>query len=215
MFPWKKLELMSESFVYGGKTMRVRSVAFSVVACVLGVVLLLSGVVAAQAPVKGGGPAQGATVPAPAQVHASLLQVMRAIFFVNSNVFFAAQGEDPATIELDEFESSSPSALKGLYGKWQAVENATLALAEGANLLTIPGRRCANGRPVPMQKADWNQWVQGLRDAAMVAFKAAQTKNQDAIIETSETLVQACANCHEKYRDWPDMKEEMVNRCRQ
>jgi cytochrome c553 len=181
---------------------------------VLSVVLLLPGVVMAQAPAKGGGPAQGATAEAPHQVHATLLQVMRAIFFVNSNVVFAAQAEDPATMEPDELESSSPSALRGLYGKWLAVENSAIILAEAANLLTIPGRRCANGRPVPVQNADWNKWVQVMRDAGMAAYKAAQSKNQDAIIEVSETLVQACANCHEKYRDWPDMKEEMVNRCR-
>ena len=201
--------------MYKAETMRVRRVAFVLVVCVLGVLLALSGSVAAQAPVTGGGSAKGATVQAPAQVHASLVQVMRAIFFVNSNVIFAAQSEDPATMEEDEYASSSPAALRGLYGTWLAVENASMALVEAANLLTIPGRRCANGRPVPVQKADWNQWVQGMRDAGLAAFKAAQTKNQDAIVEVSETLVQACVNCHEKYRDWPNMAEEMVNRCRQ
>lgn len=194
--------------------MRVRSVVFSVVACVLGVVFLFSGVVAAQTPAKGGGPARGATAQAPAQVYASLLQVMRAIFFVNSNVIFAAQAEDPETMKPDELASSSPSALTGLYGKWLAVENSSIILAEAANLLTIPGRKCANGRPVPVQNADWNKWVQILRDAGMASYKAAQSKNQDAIVEVSETLVQACANCHEKYRDWPNMAEEMKNRCR-
>ena len=92
-------------------------------------------------------------------------------------------------MEEDEYASSSPAALRGLYGKWLAVENASMALVEAANLLTIPGRRCANGRWVPVQKADWNQWVQGMRDAGLAAFKAAQTKNQDAIVEVSEALV--------------------------
>ncbi len=92
-------------------------------------------------------------------------------------------------MEEDEYASSSPAALRGLYGKWLAVENASMALVEAANLLTIPGRRCANGRRVPVQKTDWNQWVQGMRDAGLAAFKAAQTKNQDAIVEVSEALV--------------------------
>ena len=34
-----------------------------------------------------------------------------------------------------------------VYGGWQSVENAALALAESANLLMIPGRMCSNGKP--------------------------------------------------------------------
>lgn len=189
--------------------MRVGSVVFVFVVCALSVVLLFSDVVAAQAPAGGGGPAQGATAQAP-QTHGSLLQVMRAILFVNSNVFFAAQSEDPAAIKRDDLEATSPSALTGLYGGWQAVENASIALAEAANLLTIPGRRCSNGRPAPIQNADWPKFVQGLRDAGMAAYKAAQSKNQDSIVEVAETVTVACANCHEKYRD----VEPLTNRCR-
>ena len=192
------------------KLMRIRNVVFMLVVCVVSVMLLFSGVVAAQAPATGGGSAQGATAQPPSQqIHGSLLQVMRIIVFVNSNVIFTAQSVDPATMERDDFESISPSAMTGLYGGWQAVENAGLALAEAANLLTIPGRRCSNGRPVPMQNADWPKFVQGLRDAGMAAFKAAQTKNQDAIVEVSETVTVACANCHERYGD----VEPLINRC--
>ena len=135
---------------------------------------------------------------------------MRISLFVNSNVIFTAQGEDPAAMEPDLFLSTSPSAMTGLYGGWQAVENAGIALAEAANLLTIPGRRCSNGRPVPMENADWLKFVQGLRDAGMAAYKAAQSKNQDAILEVSETVTVACANCHEKYRDF----DNLIDRCR-
>lgn len=209
---------MSESSVYRGETIRVRKPVFVSAVCVVGVLLLLSGAVSAQAPAKAGGAAKAAAkstmVKAGTPVFGSLLQVMRAIFFVNSNVIFAAQGEDPAKMEEDEYASSSPSALKGLYGKWLAVENSSIALADATNLLTIPGRKCANGRPAPMQNADWAIFVQGMREAAMASYKAAQTKNQDAIVEVSETLVAACAACHEKYRDWPDMATEMVNRCK-
>jgi len=188
--------------------MSIRNVVFALVACIVGAMLLFSGVVAAQAPAEGGGSVQGPNDP-PSQVHGSLLQVMRIIVFVNSNVIFTTQSTDPETMERDDFESISPSAMTGLYGGWQAVENSGLALAEAANLLTIPGRRCANGRPVPMQNADWPELVQGLRDAGMDAFRAAQTKNQDAIVEVSETVTVACANCHEKYRD----VEPLINRC--
>ena len=188
--------------------MRVRNVVFVLIVCVLSV-SLASSVVAAQAPAKPAAPAQGAAAQAP-QIHGSLIQVMRGILFINSNIVFAAQSEDPETIEPDEFLSLSPSALKSLYGKWMAVENAGIAMAEAANLLTIPGRRCSNGRPVPLQDPKWGEWVQGLRDAGMASFKAAQSRSQDAIVEVSETLTVACANCHERYRD----VEPIINRCR-
>ena len=129
--------------------MRVRNVAFVWIFCVLSVTLLVSSVVAAQAP--------AAQAP---QIHGSLIQVMRGILFINSNIVYAAQSDDPATIEPDEFAATSPSALKSLYGKWMAVENAGIAMAEAANLLTIPGRRCSNGRPVPLQDPKWGEWVQ-------------------------------------------------------
>ena len=44
----------------------------------------------------------------------------------------------------------------------------------------------------------------------MAAYKAAQSKNQDAILEVSETVTVACANCHEKYRDF----DNLIDRCR-
>jgi hypothetical protein len=89
------------------------------------------------------------------------------------------------------------------------VENAAISLAEAANLLTIPGRSCMNGKPVPIDQADWAGLVQGLRDAAQVTYKAALAKNQDEIVNAAGTLTDACAACHEKYREKPDA----ANRC--
>jgi hypothetical protein len=154
---------------------------------------------AAQAPARGGA---GATAPA-ARLHANLAQVMRGILFPNSNVIFAAQSVDPATIKPADDPATSPDPLSSVYGGWQAVENSGLALAESANLLIIPGRMCQNGRPVPMQNADWQKWVEGLRAAGMSAYKAGQAKNQDAVLDAAGEVADACANCHNKYRDVP------------
>ena len=73
--------------------------------------------------------------------------------------------------------------------------------AEAANLLTIPGRVCGNGKPVPVQNADWQRFVQGLRDAGMATYKAGQSKNMDMVIEAADTVTTACMNCHEVYRE--------------
>ena len=100
--------------------------------------------------------------------------------------------------------------LKSSYGKWQAVENSALALADAANLLLIPGRKCANGRDVPIGNADWPQLVQGLRDAGMEAYAAAKAKDQDKILDATGTLTTACANCHDKYREKPALADRCM-----
>jgi hypothetical protein len=138
-----------------------------------------------------------------AQVHGTLLQVMRGILFPNSNVIFALQGKNPAELKPADDPSTATDPLLGAYGGWTAVENSGIALVEAANLLIIPGRKCANGRDVPMKNPDWPQLVQGLRDAGMKAYQAGQSKNEDKILEAADAMTTACANCHDKYRDKP------------
>jgi hypothetical protein len=140
----------------------------------------------------------------PARVHGNVLQVMRGILYPASNVIFAAQSDDPAAIKPAADAATSPNPLTSVYGGWTAVENAGIAIAEAANLLTIPGRVCANGKPAPIQNADWRMWVQELRDAGMATYKAAQAKNQDAILEAAGVVSEACSHCHDKYREVPN-----------
>jgi hypothetical protein len=145
-----------------------------------------------------------------AEVHANLAQLMRGIMFPNSNVIFFAQSNDPAKVKQDKDPSSATDVLASTYGGWGAVENSSLAIVEAANLLTVPGRKCSNGKDVPVNNADWGKFVQQLRDAGMVAYKAAQSKNQDNIVAATDPLTNACGGCHEKYRDKPGGNE---NRC--
>lgn len=147
------------------------------------------------------------------QVHATLNQIMRGLFFPLSNVVFSAQSDDPATMKQDARPSASPNPLTGVFGGWEAVENSSLTLAESANLLTIPGRRCANGKPVPVENGDWVRFVQSLRDAGMAAFKAAQAKSQDSILEASERVAESCSNCHQKFRPNGGLGGSQANRC--
>jgi hypothetical protein len=122
-------------------------------------------------------------------------------------VVFAAQGDNPADAKPEKDPSMAVNPLASSYGKWEAVENASLAIAEAANLIILPGRKCSNGLTVPLQNADWAKFVQGVREAGMAAYKAAQSKNQDNILTAADTLTTACANCHEKYRDKPTLAE--------
>jgi hypothetical protein len=87
------------------------------------------------------------------------------------------------------------------------VENAALALSEAANLLSLPGRKCTNGRDVPIGNADWPKFVQGLRDAGAKVYQAAQAKNQDKILDAADSMTTACSNCHDKYREKPNLAD--------
>jgi len=178
-----------------GGVLRVLAIGF--------LVLALADFGSAQAPAGRGATAQ-------TRVHANMLQVMRAVLYPASNVIFTAQTEDPAAFKPSARTSTSSDPFTSAYGGWMAVEHSGLALAESANLLTIPGRLCGNGRPAPVQNADWQKWVQELRDAGMAAYKAAQTKSQDAILEAAGVVSEACLHCHEKYRQVPG---GFANRC--
>lgn len=169
----------------------------------LSALFLLSSACTPQSSVDVSTPQAPPTGAAAAQVHGNLAQVMRGIMFPNSNVVFAAQSTNPADVKSVGDPSTATDPLAGTYGKWAAVENAGIALAESANLLMVPGRMCQNGKPVPMQNADWPGLVQGLRDAGMAAYKAGQSKSQDQVLMAADSLVTACSNCHDKYREKP------------
>ena len=84
---------------------------------------------------------------------------------------------------------------------WQAVDQAALALIETTPMFMVPGRRCENGRPVPIQNADFQKFTQELVALSRELYKASQSRNPDAVSGMSEKLNDACANCHKVYRD--------------
>jgi hypothetical protein len=151
------------------------------------------------------------STPAPArtpQPYSNLAQMMRGIPFTFANIVFDAQSQDPgAPRDPAAVGGGATATFKNVYGGWQEVENSALALAEAANLIMIPGRLCENGRPVPVDQADFRAAAEGLAAAGQAAYKAAQSKNIDAMVAVSETVSEACATCHEPYRDFDDAKD--------
>jgi hypothetical protein len=136
---------------------------------------------------------------------------MRGIPFPNSNIIFDTQTTDPGAVKKPEDTSGAGASAQynSVYGGWQAVENAALAISETANLIMIPGRLCENGKPVPLDRDDYKKFAAGLADAGKAAYKAAQSKNVDAMVDVAGTMSDACAACHEVYRD----KENLNDRC--
>ncbi len=131
----------------------------------------------------------------------NLAQVMRGILFPNSNILFDVQSIDPANPPPVDASAGATARFSGIYAGWQVVENAAIALGEAANLITIPGRLCENGRPVPLGQADWPVFVAGLRDAADVMLVAARARDREAASDATNDLADACYFCHEAYRD--------------
>lgn len=133
---------------------------------------------------------------------ANLAQLMRAVTFPNANILFNVQVKDPggpkpATPVPFDY------VLWGMtqYAGWQAVDQAALTLIETTPLFLVPGRRCENGRPVPINKADFQQTAQELIALAKELYRISQSRNAEALAGASEKLNDACANCHKVYRD--------------
>jgi hypothetical protein len=141
---------------------------------------------------------------------------MRAIAFPNANIIFNVQLKDPgaqtkkqpAAAPFDYVEWGST-----IYPGWLAIDQAAVAITETAPLLLTPGRRCQNGKAVPVDRADWKQYVAELVEVGKLARKTSQARNYEAFIDISEKLNDACANCHKVYRDKGGTEGSGATRC--
>ena len=136
----------------------------------------------------------------------NLAQVMRGILFPSSNVIFNVQTKDPGA-KKDVAAAAAPSSLidrfADVYQGWSLVDFAAVALVDSSALMVTPGRRCENGKPVPVDRPDWIKFTQDLSEAGKAAYRASQSRNRDAVIEVTNQVSDACFNCHNVYRDRP------------
>ena len=149
-------------------------------------------------------PAVAAPRTAAAAPEGNLAELMRAIAFPNANIIFNLQLKNPTTAKPKPLASSPFDYVEWgstVYPGWLAVDQAAIALTDSAVLLSTPGRRCQNGKPVPSDRADWKQFVAALVDVGKQAHAASKARNFEAFGGISEKLNDACANCHKVYRD--------------
>ncbi len=155
----------------------------------------------------------GTSLPPP---EGNLAELMRAIAFPNANIIFNVQLKDPGA-EKKKQPAAAPFDYvewgSTVYPGWLAIDQAAVALTETAPLLLTPGRRCQNGKPVPVDRADWKQYVAGLVEVGKLARKASQARNYEAFIDISDKLNDACANCHKVYRDKGGTEGSGATRC--
>jgi mono/diheme cytochrome c family protein len=154
----------------------------------------------------------GASLPPP---EGNLAELMRAIAFPNANIIFNVQLKDPAAQPKKSLAPPFDYVEWGatVYPGWLAVDQAAIAITETAPLFLTPGRRCQNGKPVPVDRADWKEYVSDLVEVGKLARRASQSRNFEAFIGISEKLDDACANCHRVYRDKGGSEGSGAARC--
>ena len=137
----------------------------------------------------------------------TLNQLMRGIFFPNSNLLFTVQTRDPAAPVPPPDPAAKGSGFsvfewgQGIYTGWPVIENAAAALADASPWMLTPGLRCENGRLAPVTEPDWIRFTEQMASVAKRGYRLAQTRNQDAVSEWTGDLSDACAACHSVYRD--------------
>jgi hypothetical protein len=136
----------------------------------------------------------------------SVAQVMRGILFPSANIVFTVQSIDPGAKKPASKDDPPTVGFDWLvwggnvYKGWDVVDYAAISVAESAKLMLTPGRRCENGKVVPVSDPDWIKFTQELADAGMAAYKASQTRIQDNVSESTNQLNSSCMNCHRVFR---------------
>jgi mono/diheme cytochrome c family protein len=149
----------------------------------------------------------GAQAPRTYPPAGTLAQLMRSVFFPNSNLIFTVQTRDPGApvppppptaqgVGTSVFEWGM-----GIYTGWPVVENAAAAIADASPLMLVPGLRCENGALAPISDPDWIRFTEDTIAVAKRTLRLAQTRNQETVSEITGDLSDACAACHQAYRD--------------
>jgi len=111
--------------------------------------------------------------------------------------------------------------------EWAVVRHNALMMVEGANLLLMPGRHIAvpaaahthnDGELAPAEievrvardRAAWNRYATGFRDAALQSLKAAEGRKTGDFGPAGEAVDNACENCHLRFW-YPDQEELLKN----
>ncbi len=116
-----------------------------------------------------------AQAPSPFQPVGNVSQLMIDIIYPTSDALFYIE-RDPPKNDHD----------------WNVIRGTALTLAESGNLLLMGSRA-----------RDQDRWVKDARlmiDAGTAAFKAAQKKDMQAILDLNEQLSTSCTTCHLHYR---------------
>jgi quinoprotein glucose dehydrogenase len=137
----------------------------------------------------------------------NLAQLMRGLFFPNANMIFTVQTHDPAAPPPKPTADAQANGFSwvdwgaGIYPGWQLVDNAAVGLADMSLLMLNRDLRCENGRPAPVTDPDWIRFTEQMITVSKQIYRLSQTRNQEAVSDATGDLSDACAACHQAYRD--------------
>ena len=123
--------------------------------------------------------------PEPLLQPALLLVVFLGIVRPAAREVFASVG---TIISADGVEEREPRTDE----EWAAVGNSAAALVESANLLMMDGRA--------IDKGDWTKMSKAMADAAIVALKAIEARDKEALLASGEGINESCGACHQRYQ---------------
>ena len=76
---------------------------------------------------------------------------------------------------------------------WDQVRNSATVVAEGGNLLMLPG--------LAVDADDWRDYSSGLIDAGVKARQAAVNRDAEALFDAGGQIYNVCRACHNRYMD--------------
>ncbi len=114
---------------------------------------------------------------------ATVKQLMEATIDPAAEVVFDAVGTIVTASGVEEIAPKNDD-------EWAMVRHSALTLAESGNLLLIGGRA---------RDGPWIRMSQALIDVGMVALKAAEAKNPEALFEAGGQVYEVCEQCHKQY----------------
>ena len=136
----------------------------------------------------------------------NLAQVMRGVLFPSANLLFSVQSIDPGS-RRPAANAAAPTGTVdwltwggSVYRGWEMVDYAAVSIAESATLMLTPGRRCENGKLVPVTDPDWIKFSQQLAEAGRAAYRASKTINQETASDSTNQLNDSCMSCHRVFR---------------
>jgi len=152
-------------------------------------------------PTTAAAPAQSAFKPI-----ATVREVMDHIIIPSSEVLFNAV---TSVAGPNGVEDKAPSTDED----WAAVRKQAILLAEGGNLLMVPGRHIAgpadkSNNPgselepaqiealVAKNRAAWTKAAQGMIESSLLAIKAIDARNPEELSNAGGDIDAACESCH-------------------
>ena len=140
---------------------------------------------------------------------ASIREVMNSVIDPNVDVVWNAVKTD---IDHGKQIEHAPANDE----EWAAVRHSAMTVAEGANLLMMPGRAVAPqgaGSLAPgielapdqvralidKSPGGWNQFARALQDSLQPAIAAIDKKDPQALFEAGDKIDEVCESCHQVF----------------